>query len=64
MNTMYAQYTYLQKTVSTLSNSRSTFTLSGKLFGEDGLGPFKRMRYAEDSEITQRRRVSCFIVVL
>ena len=49
---------------STLSNSRSTFTLSGKLFGEDGLGPFKRMRYAEDSEITQRRRVSCFIVVL
>lgn len=38
-------------------HSRSTFQMANKLFnGEEG--PFKRMRFSEDSEMTQRRRVS------
>jgi len=39
-------------------HSRSTFSLSGKFLNgeEGGGGPFKRMRFAEDAEITQRRR--------
>jgi len=36
-------------------HSRSTFSLSSKLFNGDE-GPFKRMRFSEDSEMTQRRR--------
>merc|ERR1719244_79924 len=36
-------------------HSRSTFSLSNKLFNGDE-GPFKRMRFSEDSEMTQRRR--------
>ncbi len=37
---------------------RSTFSLSDKLYsGEEG-GSFKRMRFSEDSETTQRRKVS------
>ena len=37
---------------------RSTFSLSDKMYsGEEG-GSFKRMRFSEDSETTQRRKVS------
>ena len=36
---------------------RSTFSISNKLFNGDE-GPFKRMRFSEDSEKTQWRRVS------
>ena len=39
---------------------RSTFSLSSKLFNGDE-GPFKRMRFSEDSEMTQRRRVRNFL---
>jgi hypothetical protein len=37
---------------------RSTFSLSDKMYsGEEG-GSFKRMRFSEDNETTQRRKVS------
>ena len=44
--------------------SRSTFSISNKLFNGDD-GPFKRMRFSEDNEKTQWRRVSlldCFLL--
>ena len=44
--------------------SRSTFSISNKLFNGDE-GPFKRMRFSEDSEKTQWRRVSrCHVTML
>ena len=42
---------------------RSTFSISNKLFNGDE-GPFKRMRFSEDSEKTQWRRVSGVRVTL
>ena len=44
----------------TYSTFRSTFSISNKLFNGDD-GPFKRMRFSEDNEKIQLRRVSRYL---